>query len=327
MPTVFLIDCSLSMMRPASSEEGSPTRLELARVSGSLFFDHLAQCFPLEDTALLSFSSSCDITLSFTRDYEKLKSKLEEISVQDRTDLHNALALVVDLVNKEWGSFAPCQVVLVTDGSPGVKHQDSSRRPRQPFCTPFPCQISVLCMAGESELAPAAGVSGRIERLCETVGVSLTDVYVPSGVLCEESVRVALTKLVRKCFLPFVTSIKCGHLSTRVGLTPSPCMLQTNFNISVSSTQTFPPLESKLRDMPYPSEMRICGFIDISSIPAPPHYARHFVLDPFTLSDSFELGKNVSSEQTETESGKPSFRVLLHGGLKCESKAALLKLE
>ncbi len=324
MPTVFLVDRSLSMTRPASSEKGSPTRLELARTGGSWFFDYLAQYFPLEETILMGFSSSCDIVVPFTRDYEKLKSKLEDVSVQDRTDLYSALFIVMDVISKEWGSFAPCQVVIVTDNSPGVTHQEMSRRPRQSFCTPFPCQISVLCLASETELSPLTVVGGTIDRLCETVGISKADIYVPAGTLCEESVRAAFTKLIKKCFLPFITSIKCGHLSTCVGLTPSPHMLQTNFNLSVSSSQTFPPLESKLHELPYPSEMRICGFIDISSIPAPPHYARHFVLDPIKLVDSFELGKE--SEQSEAESGKPSFRVLLHGGLKCESKAALLKL-
>ncbi len=322
MPTVFLVDCSLSMVRPASLEEGSPTRLELARVVGTWFFDYISQYFPLEYTTLVNFSSNCDVTVPFTRDYIELKSKLKEISVKDRTDLQGTLAVVVDVISREWGSFAPCQVVLVTDGSPGVKHLDLLKRPRQSFCTPFPCQISALCLASENELTPL-----KVDGLCETVGISKDDVYIPAGVLCEESVKVALTKLVKKCFLPFVTNIRCGHLSTRVGLTPSPYMLQTNFNISVSSCQTFPPLESKLGDLLYPNEMRICGFIDIGSIPAPPHYARHFVLDPLELKDSFEIGKEASTDEAEAESGKPSFRVLLHGGLKCESKAALLKLE
>ncbi len=325
MPTVFLVDRSLSMMRPVSSEEGSPSRLELARQGVSWFFDYLSQYYPLEYTSLLTFSSSCDVVVPFTRDYETLKTKLDEVSVQDRTDLHSALCVMVDVIVNEWGSFAPCQVVVVTDGSPGIRHQDSARRSKHSFFTPFPCQISVVCLASNTEMTSPAR-RDSVERLCETVGISRADVYLPNDDLCEDSVRDAVTRLVRKCFLPFTTCIKCGHLSVPVGLTPSPHMLRTNFNLSVSLDQTFPPLESSLRDLSYPSEMKVCGFIDISAIPAPPHYSRHFVLDPVKLSDSFELGKE-KPKPSEEESQKASFRVLLHGGLKIESKAALLKLE
>ena len=325
MPTVLLLDRSLSMMRPAALGTSS-SRLDLARLGLTWFLDYLAQYFPLEYAALLTFSSYCEVAVPFTRDYESVKSKLEEIDVLDRTDLHIALSSMVEVVNQEWGTFAPCQVVVVTDGSPGVRHQDSARRSKQPLCIPFPCQISVVCMSPESEVSSSSGRSS-LERLCETVGISQADVYIPKGTLNEESIRSVFTQLAKTCFLPFTMQIKCGHLSTPVGLVPSPHMLRTNFNLSVSHDQAFAPLDNKCPSVQYPNEISICGFIDNGALPAPPHYSRHFVLDPVQLGESFEMGKlERDHSKVSEESQKPSFRVLLHGGMKCEAKAALVKL-
>ena len=332
MPTIVLLDRSLSMLRPASQEDPDQSRLDLARSGLSWFFNYLSEHFPLEYTSLLSFSSLCDVVVPFTRDFEDLKSKLEDVAVLDRTDLHSALLAMVEIVSTEWGSFAPCQVVLVTDGSPGVRHQDSTRRTKQPFCLPFPCNISAVCMASKEELLdPTNGC--RLQRLCETTGIAQTDVFVPSRSLSVKSVRDAFVQLAKTNFLPYNAQIKCGHLSAPISLSPSPCLQRTNFDFTVSADQKFPSLDKTYPGLQYPSEIKVCGFIDTSSLPAPPHYSRHYVLDPEYPENALEGSKFKSEGDTEAplsasteESQKPSFRVLLHGGLKCESKAALMKL-
>lgn len=331
MPTVVLLDRSLSMLRPISQDDLTQSRLDLARSGLSWFFSYLGEHFPLEYTSLLSFSSLCDVVVPFTRDYKDLKSKLEDVTVLDRTDLLSALFVMVEIVSTEWGSFAPCQVVLVTDGSPGVRHQDSTRRTKKPFCLPFPCNISAVCMASKEELLdPVSG--SRLQRLCEVTGITQTDVFVPNCSLSVESVKDAFMQLAKTNFLPYTAQIKCGHLSAPISLSPSPYLQRTNFDFTVSADQKFPSLDKMYPGLQYPSELKVCGFIDTSSLPAPPHYSRHFVLDPDYPEKAFE-GSKIKAEgdtgaplSATEESQKPSFRVLLHGGLKCESKAALMKL-
>ena len=152
MPTVILIDRSLSMRRPASRDHLGQTRHSLACRGLECFFDYMGLHFPLEYTCMLSFSSVCDVVVPFTRNYGQLKEKLGDIVVLDRTDLHTALVAMVEVMIAEWGVFAPCQAVLITDGSPGVKHQDSVHR-RPSLNIPFPCQLHVLCIATRDELS------------------------------------------------------------------------------------------------------------------------------------------------------------------------------
>lgn len=328
MPVVILLDRSLSMIRPASQDEPSQSRLSLARDGLVWLFGYLAEHFPLEYTALVSYSSLCEVAVPFTRDYKLLESKLEDMSVLDRTDLHSALFSLVEIISAEWGSFAPCQVIVVTDGSPGVRHQDSARRAKQPFSVPFPCNISAVCVSSGTELSSRNG----FQRLSETLGIAQSDMFVPRGSLTGLSVREAFIQLAKRSFLPFTSLLRCGSMSAPISLSPSPSIQKTNFEFILSSDQSFPSLDKKYPGLTYPTELKVCGFIDTSYLPAPPHYSRHFVLDPDYPEKAFDTGaigkveSNGESLPVSEDTLKPSFRVLLHGGLKCESKAALIKL-
>ena len=127
MPTVVLLDNSLSMRRRASTEESSKQLLSVAVQGLRTFFTYMRRCFPLEHCALLTFSSNCEIVSPFTRDYDELRQLLLTVSSQDRSDLTGSLYAMAELVVAEWGSFAPCQVVLVTD----AKITLSSNRPNK----------------------------------------------------------------------------------------------------------------------------------------------------------------------------------------------------
>ena len=338
MPTVVLLDTSLSMRRPASKSNCDISRHDLASSGIEWFFEYLGKCFPLEYTSFHTFSSSSETLHPFTRDYAQLKEKLTDITFHDRTDLHSALVAATEYVVSEWGSFAPCQLVIVTDASPGVKHQDDLQG-KQIVNVPFSCQSSVVCVATQEELMrlPSSGAKSNVERLCNTAGVTQAQVFIPtSGPLTVESVKGAFKQMVKTHFQPFSTVVKCGHLQSRVSLTPSPSMYGSKSDLVIGPDHKFPSLNSLLRNLEFPQEMLVCGFLDNCSIPAPPHYSRHFVLDPETDRKTMDLelrsptlssggsddNKVVSPEDTQ----KPSFRVLLHGSLKCESKTALLKL-
>lgn len=333
MPTIVVLDRSLSMRRPASRENRGQTRHDLARRGLEWLFDHMAECFPLEYTCLLSFSA-CDVLHPFTRNYDQLKAKLEEVTVQDRTNLHEALQALSDVMLGEWGPFAPCQAVVVTDGAPGVRHQDSAARRQLGLLSfPFPLQLHVVCVALREELAQPHWAP-KMDRLCETTGLSPSDLFVPAGPLCAETVLGAFRQLAKAYFSPFSLSLKCGHLQSRVSLVPSPSMHMSKFDLGISPEVKFPRLDSCLENPLYPDEVTICGFLDTSCIPVPSLYARHFVLDPpspseepaRTLSPTAQNGQKRQQSDPVDRSQRPSFRVLLHGALKMESKAALVKL-
>lgn len=330
MPTVVILDKSLSMRRPAS-KENLHSRHSLACKGLEWFLNYIGMCFPLEYTSLLAFSSACDVVVPFTRDYELLKSKLDEVTVQDRTDLHAALVTMVETMLAEWGSFAPCQAVLVTDGSPGVKHQDAVYK-RQPPCIPFPCQLYVVCVATNDEPQWAS----RQNQLCELTGITGSEIFVPSGPLGETTVQETFKRLVAVHFRPYSGVLKCGHLSSNIGLSPPPSVLRSKLPVSISLESRYPSLDESYPNLQYPKEMVICGFLDIVSLPVPPILTRHFVTDSEVDSKTLDnflqaLGKVEDSpivppKQDDSESGKPSFRVLLHGSLKCDSKVALVQL-
>lgn len=339
MPTLVLLDTSLSMRRPATKTNQECSRHDLACRGLEWFFDYLKKCFPYEYTSFHTFSSSCETLQSFTRDYKQLKEKLIDIDFHDRTDLHAALTVVVDLFVSEWGSFAPCQLVIVTDASPGVKHQDVLRS-KQVTNIPFSCQLNVVCVAAQEELmhTSLSTAKSSIQRLCDTVGITPSEIFIPRGALSADSVKGAFKQLATTHFQPFASLLKCGHLQSRVGLTPSPSMYRTKTDIVVGPDYRFPRLDKDFKNLEFPREMLVCGFLDNSCIPAPPHYSRHFVLDPEVDEKSLERdlrspsSASVSDDILGTkgsvseEAQKPSFRVLLHGSLKCESKTALLKL-
>ena len=340
MPTVVLLDTSLSMRRPASRSNSEICRHDLACNGIEWFFEYLRKCFPYEYTSFHTFSSSLETLQPFTRDYALLKGKLPEITFHDRTDLHSALITTVEYIVSEWGSFAPCQLVIVTDASPGVKHQDDMQG-KQTICMPFSCQISTVCIATQEELmrTPSPTAKSNVERLCDTAGIMQAQVFIPVGALSAESVKGAFKQLVRAHFQPFASMLKCGHLQSRVSLSPSPSMHKSKQDIVIGPDYKFPSLDKVFKNLEFPQEMIVCGFIDNCNIPAPPHYSRHFVLDPdvdrkilelelkspLLGSSALALPDDAKGSMSE-ESQKPSFRVLLHGSLKCESKTALLKL-
>lgn len=341
MPTVLLLDRSLSMRRSVSRDHSEMTRHDLACRGLEWFLRYMKDRFPLEYASLLSFSSQCDVVVPFTREYEQLIEALEKITVMDRTELLSGILGLMEVMVFEWGAFAPCQAVLVTDGMPGVRHQDETHK-RSRLNMAFPCQLHVVCMATKNELSqPASHNQTRLQNLCETARISEANVFIPTAPLTVESVLSTFRQLAKTHFQPFYGVLKCGQLRSKISLVPSPSMHKSTFGIQVAPDQQFPKLEESLSGQRYPSELSVCGFLDISSVSTPPFYDRHFVLDPedahsrsssnSTTPNSIFSPKALSpavegSEKKTDESQKPSFRVLLHGSLKCESKTSLIKL-
>ncbi|XP_024591054.1 integrator complex subunit 14 isoform X2 [Neophocaena asiaeorientalis asiaeorientalis] len=111
MPTVVVMDVSLSMTRPVSIEGSEEyQRKHLAAHGLTMLFEHMATNYKLEFTALVVFSSLWELMVPFTRDYNTLQEALSNMDDYDKTCLESALVGVCNIVQQEWGGAIPCQL-------------------------------------------------------------------------------------------------------------------------------------------------------------------------------------------------------------------------
>ena len=331
MPTVVVLDCSLSMKCPVDRKApNSASHLALAVDGITWFFDYLADRFPLEYTAILSCSSVCKILGTFSRDYQKLKAKLDGITVSDKTDLRLAISTAVETVIGEWGAFIPCQIVVVTDGKPGMVRSVRGASAK-PLLIPFPCQLHVVTLADPEELTKR----NTVGVLCNNLGISPMDIVRPSGPLTPESVIKLFKQYSEKYFVPYHGKLICGELLSKISLAPSPLAHTSNCNIVVGHNNTYAKLDGL--NGKFPTELNVCGFVDVSNIHAPPVLSKHLVLDedPILSEPESDTGGAKPCKQKKLENGtaaendeskKPSFRVLFHGSLKINNLLALIQL-
>lgn len=165
----------------------------------------------------------------------------------------------------EWGNSTACQVVLVTDGNPGVGSMslgnslnslnlkgDSNLFPL-PF--PYPGKLSIVCISSQqgihfflikfpfSLLLIIFSLSGILEffiisdnglimglplyqRLVELAGGDSV-VLIPEGPLSRNSVINCFQKLAEVNYVSFQGYLKCGHLGSRILLSPPPLVLDS----------------------------------------------------------------------------------------------------
>ncbi|MBN3281478.1 INT14 protein, partial [Polyodon spathula] len=320
MPTVVLMDVSLSMTRPVSLEGTEEyQRKNLASHGLTMLFEHMATNYKLEFTALVAFSSLWELVVPFTRDYNTLQEALSNLEDYDKTCLEAALQGVSNVVQQEWGGAFPCQVVLVTDGALGIgkgslrhslvtlKQRGEDKKFPLPF--PFPSKIHIMCIANQEETLFGLLKSGS---LCTKV-IQIKDETVHLRLLS------LLLKLIDQGYSPFHAVLKCGNLASDVQVFPRPEPV-------LIDEETEPVLRTINTDL------EIVGFIEIADISSPPVLSRHLVLPIAVNKEGDEVGTGIP-EDTEDENsanqiaGKsPNFCVLLHGSLKVEGMVALVQL-
>lgn len=125
------------------------------------------------------------------------------------------------------------QVVLVTDGSPGVGPMSlkyslntlNQRDASSPFPLPFsfPGKLSIICIASMDEPGLQLGLP-LYHRLVELAG-SDSAVLVPEGPLSMKSIQTMFQKLSEANFASFQGMLKCGNLGSQIILSPSPQVL------------------------------------------------------------------------------------------------------
>uniref|UniRef100_A0A4W4HDL3 Integrator complex subunit 14 n=1 Tax=Electrophorus electricus TaxID=8005 RepID=A0A4W4HDL3_ELEEL len=297
MPTVVLMDASLSMTRPVSLEGSEEFQRKNLAVHGlTMLFEHMAMNYRLEFTALVAFSSLWELMVPFTRDYNALQEALSNLEDFDKTCLELALQGVSTIMQQEWGSACPCQLVLVTDGALGIgrgslRHSLATLKQRGedkkfPLPFPFPCKLYIMCISNAEELQTTDAMDNLEQLLILSGGEG--QIFTMEGPLCLKSVQAMFGKLIEQAYMPFHAVLRCGHLT--------------------SDVQVFPRPEPVM--------------IDEEVDPVPKH----------VLTEADEVGAGTTDEMEEDTStnqmaGKsPNFCVLLHGSLKVEGMVALVQL-
>ncbi|KAG5839540.1 hypothetical protein ANANG_G00206040 [Anguilla anguilla] len=306
MPTVVLMDASLSMTRPVALEGSEEFQRKNLAIHGlTMLFEHMATNYRLEFTALLAFSSLWEVMVPFTRDYNTLQESLSNLEDYDKTCLESALQGVSNIVQQEWGSACPCQVVLVTDGSLGIgrgslrhslatlKHRGDDKKFPLPF--PFPAKLYIMCIANAEELQSSDTLENLEQLLILSAGGG--QIFTMEGPLCLKSVQ---------------------SMFGRAGVPrPEPVVIDEEVDPTPRNILT---------------DLDLVGFIEIGDISSPPVLSRHLVLPIAVNKEVDEVGAGTADDTEEESSsnqmaGKsPNFCVLLHGSLKVEGMVALVQL-
>lgn len=115
-------------------------------------------------TFQIVFSSLYEVVCPFTRDYDSIRAKLQTIDEWDKTCIQSALHGVNNVIMAEWGNATACQVILITDGNPGVGSMSLSNslnslnlnslnvaQDVNPFPLPFPYpgKLSIVCIGSQ----------------------------------------------------------------------------------------------------------------------------------------------------------------------------------
>ena len=129
MPTIIAVDSSLSMLQPlpkagqnnpdAMEDDATDTVFDLAKMGINMILEHLKTNYKLEQVAMLSFASQCELVSPFTRDVASIQDQMASIDCYDKTNVMAGIRGIASAVEDHWGTGIPVNVVLVTDGGLG----------------------------------------------------------------------------------------------------------------------------------------------------------------------------------------------------------------
>jgi len=236
MPTVILLDVSLSMCRKVllTDTNDSDSIRNLAVKGIHVLLDHIVSNSRLENTALLIFSSLWEKTVNFTRDYDQIRAALNELDqYHDKTNILNAIIGVNDLVMEEWGSSCPLvNVILVTDGSCTMSALEyESMAEKQILTFQFPSKLHVVCIGPTNTSSMQSAVTffnsiittyGMDGSICKTSTPNATQenqVHFPEQ-MTVRSINRVFQKIGDSCYKTWKGQIHCGNLWSPITLFP-----------------------------------------------------------------------------------------------------------
>ncbi|XP_037711754.1 integrator complex subunit 14 [Drosophila subpulchrella] len=113
MPTLIALDASLSMLRPVPGRN-EHTYQSLAIKGIQHLLDNLTAAGKLEHLGLLSYSTTAELKVDFTRDYDQIRQAVKKVEPVDKACLMSMLKAVVSIMSP-WGNQNILQVVVFTD--------------------------------------------------------------------------------------------------------------------------------------------------------------------------------------------------------------------
>ncbi|CAG9860668.1 unnamed protein product [Phyllotreta striolata] len=331
MPTIILLDVSLSMTKPVQIEDSleTVTRKQLAEVGICAFLDHLSIHSKLEFISLMAFSSLYEERCPFTRDYNVIKAELKNIEDYDKTCIETALHGVNQMVLGEWGNNTACQVLLVTDGNTGLGSNSlkeslatlSQRSAKLPFPVPFsfPGKLHIVCLTTPSD-SNFVKSKPLYQRLIDLTG-SDGSILIPDNLHSESSVIGLFQKLADDMYTTFKGTLKCGNMESKIVLSPAP--------VPYTQVTDFESTTTIISDL-----IEVCGFISVSDVGSPMAVSRHLILpasSPVKAASPKKQEKpsgelEIIDDDATDEARIPSFCVLLHGAIRVENVAALVNI-
>ncbi|CAG2100999.1 unnamed protein product [Medioppia subpectinata] len=307
MPTVILLDVSLSMCRLVSlndnhnDNQSVPTpqqsHLKNLAIHGlQALLDYESQNARLEFTSLMVFSSLWQILVKFTRDYDQLKNSLHDIELFDKTKFINGLRGVKNMVVEEWGSEMSCNVILVTDGNAAINAHlmanaadgsgttDSAEEDMDvqswPLPFPFPSKLHIVCLTTLNDNSFQTSLpffSKLIERNCDPKTTFrepflVNHMYSGGQVWVPEGSQLSY-KSVHNLFTKLAeTNYKPFRGRLHCGALSSPIALYPTLE-SYTQIDDFETIKAETSE-----DMYICGFMEIADVSSPPVHSRHLVL-------------------------------------------------
>jgi len=325
MPTVILLDSSLSMARLAIPKSDPNRPIELSSSGEELELRHLAthginhlleqienNC-KVEQVAIIQYSSGCELVAPFSRDMEMLRSKLRSVGCQDKSCLEVGLQGFVGLVQEEWGLGIPITLIIVTDGSLGFGSyslynliKGTPTELRLPLQVPM--NVSVACINPENEDNPAA--MRNIEQSYKSLFTKLalsesqSSFHKITGSLSLEGAESMFSEIGNLHYNQWVGDLVVGdHMTCKIQVCPPPVAFNKAMDFSVVT-----------RDIS--SFISVKGFLSQSEISSPPVHSRHLILPV----------SPVHKDNKDEESKAPNLCLFLHGGLKVENMCALVEV-
>ncbi|KAL9930827.1 integrator complex subunit 14 isoform 1-T1 [Glossina fuscipes fuscipes] len=305
MPTIIALDISISMQRVIAgrSEELALTYHQLALKGISQFLEHLGAAAKLEYVALITFGSSCELKVDFTRDYDQIKQTMKKTEHGDKLCLLTLMKTVSNILTSNWGTQSQSQVVVFSDCGLGFgkssirtflqnyigKELDAEFNWLKPLKI---VKWNFICLGIQSDGYFTRAVA-TYQKLLDYTGIK-GQLFMPrpikdssdtnennSNELLKNTLpthkselgRTAMFEMVEKLcetnFKPFEVVLKCGgyfRLECPILIWPPPAPYYPLNNAKNATPLT---LASKLE---------VCGYLSLSDIGSPASLSRHLIL-------------------------------------------------
>ncbi|XP_039952072.1 integrator complex subunit 14 [Bactrocera tryoni] len=341
MPTIIALDVSLSMQRqiPGRSEENALTYHQLAVKGISQLLEHLSATSKLEYVSLVVYSTTSEVKVDFTRDYDIIRQALKKIEPGDKLCLISMLKNVASILSTNWGFQNYSQVVVFTDcglgfGSTALKgffhsYVDKENDPQFDWITQLKAvKLNFVCMGVQSDyyftrslpiyqqLIDFTGLKGQLympKAVKETIEGSenINDNNKPSGnANVNTSTPTTGTHSSHKSELGRTAMFDLIERVCEANFKPYEVTLKAGGYFRLECPVVIWP-----RPLPYKTEngvktelkisqkIEICGFLSLSEIGSPVSLSRHLIIPKVDREKPARRSSEKSSSSKSSSSG------------------------